>query len=249
MLSWKEETGENQDVEIARRLIECAADRLIAGADNSRYCVIANLGDFFHFDNDDSRTKRSGNSLDVDGRWSKVVRVGVHALRYFIAKALTKHEHVTVINSIGNHDDQTSLMLALILEPYYENEPRVTIETSPSSFHYHRFGNNFLGFHHGHQTPMRELPQLMATDRRKEWGECEYCMWLTGHIHHESKEYKGCLVESFRTLAAKDAWHTAEGYRALRDIQSITFHCRYGEVGRQRVSLKMMRDDNDYILG
>ncbi len=46
----------------------------------------------------------------------------------------------------------------------------------------------------------------MAHDQREAWGLIHHT-----HIHHTRRlEYRGCTVESFRTLAARDArdaWH------------------------------------------
>lgn len=246
MLSWAAETGNDYDTDIASNLIRVAADILTAKTEPSKYAIVANLGDFFHFDNDLKRTSASGHALDGDGRWQKVVRLGVEGLKYWIQKALEKHEHVEVINSIGNHDDQSALMLPLILEPYYSNEPRVTINTSPTFYHYKRFGSNLLGFHHGHKTPANRLPGAMTADcllsADFESEGVEFCHWLTGHIHHESKEYDyGCLVESFRTLCAKDIYAAGSGYRALRDIQAVMYDFDYGECDRSRVSHKLIK--------
>lgn len=241
MLAWGEECGDSYDAKIASRALRMAAEVLTAKSEPTEHAVVANLGDFFHFDDDDKRTKASGAVLDGDGRWSKVVRLGVQGLRHFIECTLAKHRHVHVINSIGNHDDQSSLMLPLILEPYYMSEPRVTIESSPRFYHYYEFGQNLLGFHHGHRIKPSALPELMMADMREAMGRTKFSHWLTGHIHHESKEYRTCLVESFRTLASKDAYHTANGYRALRDIQSITYHKEFGECARNRVSYEMLQ--------
>ena len=82
----------------------------------------------------------------------------------------------------------------------------------------------------------------MAADRAEDWGDTEYRYWYTGHIHSKnSMEFPGCTWESFRTLAAKDAWHSAMGYRSGRDMNSITLHKEYGEVGRNTASIKMIR--------
>jgi hypothetical protein len=39
-------------------------------------------------------------------------------------------------------------------------------------------------------------------------------------------------VETLRTLAAKDAWHTAKGYRSMRDTRLIVHHKDCGEIER-----------------
>jgi hypothetical protein len=244
MLAWSRETREDYDLAIARDAIGIAADVLTSKAPRSRQAIVANLGDFFHFDNNTYQTT-SGNILDADGRWSKVIELGVECLLRFIRLALENHETVKVINSIGNHDGQSALMLPLILKPYFRNEPRVIIEDTPRLHHYHKFGANLLGFHHGHKTQPGRLPMTMVNDCmiNPEFDSegVEFCHWLTGHIHHETKEHEGILVESFRTLAAKDAYHAGNGYRAGRDIQTITYHKTFGEINRDRVSYKYIQ--------
>jgi len=241
MLAWGEECGDSYDLKIASRALRMAAEVLTAKSEQTTTAIVANLGDFFHFDNDDQRTKASGAVLDGDGRWSKVVRLGVQGLKHFVECALAKHKHVHVINSIGNHDDQTALMLPLILEPHYAREPRVTIESAPRFYHYYEFGKNLLGFHHGHKVKPSALPDIMIADMREAVGRTKFSHWLTGHVHHEAKEYRTCLVESFRTLAAKDSYHSSHGYNSLRDIQAVTYHREFGECGRNRVSYAMLQ--------
>lgn len=241
MLSWPEETGEDWNLELAEA-IQCAAmDRLVQLSPACEQATIINLGDWYHFDNLDGVTSRSGHSLDVDGRYAKMARVGVKIMRQCIESALTKHGHVRVINVIGNHDDTGSIMLAICLANVYANEPRVTIETSPSGFQYFRHGKTLVGCHHGHSCKADRLPGVMAADRAKDWGETEHRYWWIGHVHHQSlKDYPGVTVESFRTLAAKDAYASWGGYRAPRDMKCIVLHEQFGEVARHTVNPAMI---------
>lgn len=244
MLSWSAETREDFDTSIASDAISVAASILTDKTPASKQCVIANIGDFFHFDNDNKQTS-SGNILDVDSRWSSVIQLGVECLLYFVKLALEKHETVKIINSIGNHDGQSALMLPFILKPYFANEPRVIIEDAPRLHHYHIFGATCLGFHHGHKTAPSRLHGCMTSDvllnPNIDTSGVEYGHWLTGHIHHESKEFDGILVESFRTLTAKDAYHSGAGYRACRDMQAVTYHREFGECDRARCSFKIVQ--------
>lgn len=243
MFAWKDESGEDFDCKIAERHLTNAVRYLTHNALPTRTCLIANLGDFFHSDNMSNRTSRSGNPLDVDTRWAKVFRIGVNILVKCIQSALEKHETVYVINEIGNHDDHTSYALSVVLESFFHDEPRVVIDTSPSGFHYHRFGEVFIGITHGDKIKYADLGPIMATDKASDWGECKHRYWYVGHVHHDQKkEYHGCLVESFRTLAAKDAWHSAHGYRSGRDMKSITLHKEYGEIERKTVNVEMLDD-------
>ena len=241
MMSWGEETGEDFDLEIAERNLVRAVDQLVGLSPRSETGLIINLGDFFHADNFQARTARSNHPLDVDGRWSKVLRVGIRAMRRCIDQTLKKHKVVHVINEIGNHDDHSSIMLSLCLDNYYEREPRVQINTSPASFHWYRHGKCLLGVTHGDTTKADKLQGIMATDRAQDWGETKFRHWYTGHVHHDTlKEYHGCSVETFRTLAAKDAWHAAQGYRSGRDMKCDVWHKDRGRILRHCVEVEAL---------
>ena len=242
MLSWHEETGEDHDLEIASKDLRKATKYLVERSPSAKTAIILNLGDFYHSDNMDNRTARSGNALDVDGRFDKIMRVGLDLMVEIIVSALEKHENVVVRNMMGNHDDHTSKLLAISLGAFFRDEPRVTIDTSANYFWYYQFGKNLIGSCHGNTAKPDKLPHIMAADKPKEWGDTEYRYWYTGHIHSKnSMEFPGCTWESFRTLAAKDAWHASMGYRSGRDMNSITLHREYGEVGRNTASIKMIR--------
>jgi hypothetical protein len=239
MYAWAEETGADFDCDIAERDLRSAIWRLVGTAQPTYKALIVNLGDFFHADNQAGTTARSGNKLDVDTRKQRVMIIGVRIMTHLIDVALAKHTQITVINEVGNHDDESSYVLSLILSAHYKDEPRVDIDLSPATFHYYRFHKVLIGVTHGYQCKPDKLGQIMATDRAQDWGESEFRYWLVGHIHHTSKkEVPGCVIESFRTLATKDAWHSASGYRSGRDMVRITYHKDYGEVGREIVGIK-----------
>jgi len=83
----------------------------------------------------------------------------------------------------------------------------------------------------------------MATEKTEAWGKSEYRYFYRGHHHHDSlKEYTGCVVEQFRTLAAGDSYGVHHGFMSRRDVKLITMHKDYGEVGRQVCSVEMLRD-------
>ena len=241
MYAWAEEAGADFDLEIAEANLIAATSRLIESCRPCEQALIVNLGDFFHADTKENKTLRSGNVLDVDTRWGKVLRTGIRIMRTCIEKALERHKRVHVINAIGNHDEHTSQMLTIALAMYYEKNPRVTFEEAPTHYHYHQFGNTLIGVTHGDQTKVANLPGIMATDRPKQWGDSKHRYWFTGHVHNQRVfEFPGCLVESFRTLAARDAWHSASGYRSGRDMQAITFHKEFGEVERHRMDISVL---------
>lgn len=241
---WAEEVGEDFDLKIARRDLCAAIDYLVRQAPRTKRCVIVNLGDFFHADNYEGITTKSGNILDVDSRLPKMIRVGVAALRQGIESALEHHETVEVVNAIGNHDDSLSPALSIMLANIYENEPRIVIHDQPTRRHYLQHGSVLIGITHGHQTKDRELPGIMAAERPEQWGQTKYRYWYRGHHHHDERmEYNGCQVEQFRTLAPGDAYAVNHGYLAGRDMKCIIHHAAYGEIARNTCSIDMLRDD------
>jgi len=242
MYAWAEETGEDFDLNIARDDLLSAAHNLLSVAPTASKCLIINLGDFFHSDNMSNTTSRSGHSLDVDSRWSKVLKLGCMVMVDMIIMALKRYPEVEVINAIGNHDDHSSVMLAAFLDAYFSNEPRVTIQPTVSKFHYFHFGKCLIGVTHGDTVKHADLGELMAADRPEDWGATEHRYWYVGHIHHSRKmELRGCTIESFRTLAAKDAWHSAKGYRSGRDMNAVVLHRDFGEIARYRCDIRMAR--------
>lgn len=241
LFAWADECGDNFDLHIAESNLVSAVDKLVGLSPKCGHALIINLGDFFHTDNATNRTLASGHALDVDTRWAKVLSVGIRTMRRCIDRALEKHTSVRVINEIGNHDSHSSVMLSLCLANYYENNPRVDIDTSPCPFHWFRFGKCLIGVTHGDRTKAADLPGIMASDRAPDWGETKHRRMYCGHVHHESvKEFPGCTVETFRTLAAKDAWHNREGYRSGRDMRCDIWHQEHGLITRNIVGVDML---------
>lgn len=242
MLAWAKETGQDFDLRIAERDLLRAVDLLVDRAPCSNVGILANVGDFFHAEGDDQRTPTGGNKLDVDTRWAKISDVGLSIMRHLVGRMLKKHAFVIVVNVPGNHDPKMARMLNMWLAAVYEREPRVQVTDNRNPYIYITHGKVLLGFAHGDGAKREQLPSIMAADQPAEWGASEYRLWITGHIHHETcKEFPGCIVESFRTLAGRDYWHSWKGYRSGQSLSCITLHKEYGEITRSKVDIKLVR--------
>jgi hypothetical protein len=240
MYAWWQDAGADFDLDIAERLTCGAVDRLVSAAPEGSTGLLLNLGDMFHADNQRNVTN-SGHQLDVDGRWAKVQQVGLRAKIHCIRRMLEKHQKVIVRINKGNHDGHSSYALALMLSCFFHNEPRVQVDLSPSLCWYFRFGKVLLGSTHGDTIKGRDMGAVMAADMPQDWGLSTHRYWYVGHVHHKDvKEYPGCIVEYLRTLAARDAWHQGQGYRAGRDMCLIVHHREHGEVERHRVDVGML---------
>lgn len=242
-LSWAEETGgDSYDLKIGEQLLRDGSTHLIRATPACLQSLIVFLGDFLHYDSFDSVTPTSRNQLDAEGRFPKMVRVALRAMRHMITAALEHHEKVNVIVEIGNHDLASSIWLMECLANVYENDPRVAVDTSPMHYHYFEFGRTMIGTHHGHGTKMEKLPGIMAHDRAEAWGRTQHRYWLTGHIHTRvAVELPGCSVESFNILAPPDAWAAQKGYRSARNMKALVYDRAHGEVERHVVNPDMLK--------
>jgi len=237
MLAWSEETGgESYDLSRSEQLLADASQRLIEVCPPSEQCLIAWLGDFLHYDSYAAVTPMHKNLLDADGRFPKMVRTAVRMVRHMIAAALARHQNVRVIFEKGNHDPATAAFMTVLLACLYENEPRVSVDSSPQHFHYFEWGRVLIGTHHGDKAKPQQLPAIMATDQPEAWGRTSYRLWLTGHVHHEAiKEFPGCHVETLGVLPPADAYAASNGYRSRQSMKAIVFHRKHGEVERHTV--------------
>lgn len=240
MFSWAKETGADYDLKIAAGLLKSSMNSLVARSANSKEAVVLDLGDYFHSDNSRNQTARSGNPLDVDTRYAKVVQLGFELVIQCIELALQKHDFVEYRKTPGNHDEETSLMLAVAVAAHFRANDRVTVDTSPSRFYMRQHGACMITATHGDMLKMGDMAGFVAANWPEAWGKTRYRYGYTGHVHNEKSlavnTLRGLRAESFNTLAAKDAWHAGEGYQSPRNMVSITLHKDRGEVDRFTVA-------------
>lgn len=240
-LAWGAQCGDNFNLRIAEDNLKSAFDHIILLSPPTPTCTILNVGDYVHTDTNKNRTAHSGNILDVDTRWERILRVALRCLLYAVHKALEHHQSVRVVNNPGNHDEHTSLMLTLLLEAYFRNEPRVEVMTTPNAFKSWEFGACMFTTSHGDRIKPGDIPLLMATDFPEMWGRTTHRYHHGGHVHHiKVHEMNGMIVETHRTLAAKDEWHHRSGYRAGRSMDAIVYHREHGEDHRNRVDVRRL---------
>lgn len=240
-LAWHKEGGADWDLEIAEETLLGCFQHMIASSPNSELGIVNQLGDFLHWDGLEAVTPTSRHLLDADGRFEKVVQVAIRVLRRIVDMALAKHTRVHVVMAEGNHDIASSVWLRIMFSALYENEPRVTVETSPLPYYHLEWGKTLLAFHHGHLKKNDQLPLLIATQFAEAWGRTSKRYCHTGHRHHlEEKEHSGMIVFQHPTLAAKDAYAARGGWHALRSATAVTYHKAFGEVSRSTASPDML---------
>ena len=238
LLAWKPESGDSYDLKIGEKLLLSKMDELVERTPPSKVAILTNLGDFFHSNNDKNETVK-GTAVDVDGRFGKVLMVGVKLVIACIDRLLEKHQKVIVAWLYGNHDENAAMGILVALVLKFENNPRVEIRFNPSKFFAHQHGKTMLFATHGDTVTPKDAVEFVASQYPEMWGDTRKRYAKFGHVHHSAKGgTAGRLVwESFETLAAKDAWHAAHGYQSDRSMTAITYHNATGEWSRNRVSV------------
>jgi predicted phosphodiesterase len=241
MLAWGDESGDDWDMKIAEDLFSRWFDAAFQKAPDSGTGVINLLGDFAHFDSLVAVTPASGNVLDADTRYQKLVRYMIRMVRRVVDMALVKHKNVRLLIVQGNHDESGMIWLAEMFSTLYDNEPRVLVDTSPDVYKMVQHGKTTLFFHHGHKARFDAIEPVMIAKFRKAFGESVYSYAHVGHLHHQKiVESRNMIVEQHRTLAAKDAYASRGGWMSGRSANVITYSAEYGEVARLTISPEML---------
>ena len=233
-LAWHEETGsDDYDLAIAERLIEDWFAAAIVQAPAAKTAILAQMGDLLHWDGFDSVTPTSRHVLDGDSRFPKMVRAAIRVLRRVIRSMLGKHEHVHVIMADANHDPASGVWLREMFAAFYEDEPRVTVDQSSSTYYAYRHGNVSLFVHHGHRRKISDVDSVFAGRFREMYGSTRYSYAHLGHLHSDELKSTNLMkVERHETLAAPDAYAANGGWLSGRSAKVITYHRDHGEVGR-----------------
>lgn len=240
-LSWAEETGEDWDLDIAEDLIVKWFAHAIKVAPDSKVGLFADIGDAMHYDGLEALTPTSGNVLDADSRFQRVVRVVIRATRRIISLLLQKHEQVHVIQAEGNHNIASSVWMREFLANLYADEPRVTVDRTVDPYYHYEHGDTLLLFHHGHLRKMANVCEAFVGKYREAFGRTKFTYAHMGHFHSDKVIENNLMrIEQHRTLAAADAYSTRLGYSSGRDAKAITYSKQFGEVARLTISPDMV---------
>jgi hypothetical protein len=244
MLAWHQEGGSDWNISIAERTIIAALQQMIEQSPKAHTAVINIQGDFLHTDGKTPVTPASKHVLDADSRFPKIRKSAIRVIRSLVTMSLLRHQEVHLIIAEGNHDEEASGWLADLFSVHYEEEPRVTVSDSVLPFYVFEWGTTMLGVHHGHKVRNESLPLLFAAQFPQEWGRTTRREIHCGHRHHrDEKEYNGVTVVQHPTLAARDAYAARGGWIADRAAWAITYHKKYGAVGRVMITTEMLEAD------
>jgi hypothetical protein len=241
MLAWHEETGADWDTRIAEDMLVNWFAASMDSAPQADVAVLAELGDGCHYDSFDSITPTNRHLLDSDTRFPHMVRVMIRAFRRVVQMLLQKYPRVHIIMAEGNHDPASSVWMREWFAALYENEPRVTVDTSPDPFYAYEWGDTSLFWHHGHLVKQQGLDQVFASKFRELFGCTKYSYGHSGHLHHKHiRESRLMTLIQHPTLAAKDSHASRHGYESERGAAVDTYHKKHGKIGEVTLKPEMV---------
>lgn len=249
MLAHESQVGHNFNLEVAERELKYAMANLIARSSPAERCVINDLGDGVHFDNNAAITAKSGHHLDASAPLADVAKCYVECMTFIIETALTRHKHVDVIINQGDHSRVLDLVNAANFKKLYSKNPRVTILDNSSVFIGYRMGNTFVMTHHSDTCKPAKLADVMQSDFAQDWGESFYRYIDIGHVHHgqQLKERAGVTVESWNQLAPRDKYANDGGWRSRQFLSCVERSKTYGEQCRFRITAEEVKDRIDKL--
>lgn len=246
MLAWREETGADYDLRIAEQLLLDWFAAAIKNSPDAHTAIFAQIGDLMHHDAHESVTPAHRHVLDADSRLQKVIRIVIRTIRRIIGMLLAKHQHVHIVMASGNHDPASSAWLREMLAAMYDDEPRVTVDNSPSLYYAFEWGGTALFYHHGHKRGIANVDATLAGMFREMFGRSKHAYAHIGHLHSDEGRKSALMyIERHETLAAPDAYAAGGGWLSGRSAKVITYSKTGGEVFRSTLRPEMVRAAND----
>lgn len=239
-ISWDYEVGHTYDIKTACSLFENAIDYFINVCNMYPVdkIVLPVGNDFFNSDRShpfNSTTK--GTPQEEDARWQNTFKVG----RELLVKSITKLASIAEVDVImvpGNHDLERNFYLGDSLEGWFHNNQNVNVDNRPSSRKYYNYGNVLIGYTHGDQEKIQNLPLIMAQEVPDLWSKSLYREFHIGHMHQKKQtvvkpleEQTGVIIRSMSSLSGTDSWHHTKGYvKNQRNAEAIVWNKELGQM-------------------
>lgn len=218
-MSWREETGEDYDIHIARqRFIHCMLD-IIDRCKNRTFkkIVFITLGDVLHIDNN-VQTTTKGTFQQADGRIAKIAIACADILIDAISM-LSDIAPVEVIYTEGNHDSVSGFMLLLACSKAFLNNEYVKFDIKPNPRKSRLFGNALVGWVHGDMNK-KYIGTWILDEAKEEYGKSKFVEVHVGHLHTENTKelamteevVSGVMIRHLPNIASASYWEHKEGY-------------------------------------
>jgi hypothetical protein len=243
--TWNKETGHDYDIDIAEAdTIKCVDEHIQrALLFNVQKFLFIVGNDFFNVDGK-ANTTASGTPQQEDTRWKKTFTKG----RQLIIKLIDKLRIIAPVDVLivpGNHDLERAYYLGDALECWYHAVKEVNINNSPCNRKYYSYGKCLIGFTHGKDEKLDDLPTVMAIEEPQLYANAKFREWHLGDKHHRKTintisidEKKGVTTRLLRSISPADSWHFDKGYiGSLRAMDGFLWHKEKGLIAQFSANL------------
>lgn len=192
--------------------------------------VIFPIGsDYFNVDNKHHTTTNFTQQFNVVN-WKEMYTSGLHALIQIISN-MSQYMKVTLVCTPGNHDEVLSYTLAETIRLFFETNSNVNLINTDEYRRYLKRGINLLGFTHGKDEKIQNLPNIMAYEAKELWGQCKYMDFFHGHHHTDiMKDIYGVRVIGLPSLALPNEWAKQKGYMSNNGAKAFIYSYINGPV-------------------
>lgn len=232
-LAWAEESGDDYDIKIAEQMALEHTQSIINQTLHYKFDkIIYPIGNDYFNVNSKLNTTINNTPQQEDTRSQKTFVKG-RMLAVKLIEMLSQLAPVDVIIVPGNHDEERTFYLGDSLYCWFHQNPNVTVDNRATKRKYKLYGKNLIGFTHGCNEKINELPLLMSLEQPDLWAQSQYREWQTGDKHHKKEiktsmkehEQKGVMVRILRSLSGNDAWHFDKGFiGGSRKIEAFVRH-------------------------
>lgn len=239
-LAWAESTGYDcsleKTCEYYRKSILDILD-LAKGFDIGQ--ILFPIGnDFFNADDNKGRTT-AGTQQEISAIWQRAYRAGQDLLVESI-ELLRQVAPVDVLVVTGNHDRQRMFYVGEALRLGYSKTDDVEVDNSAALRKYYTYGETLIGFTHGGNEAIANLPVIMLQEAREQSGRTRFHEWHLGHYHHRKEikyvavdEKTGIVIRTLSGLTASDEWLYRKGFvGARRGAHGFVFHKEHGLISQ-----------------
>lgn len=237
-LSWRQEAGEDYDIKIAENRVKTAVLSLLSevNLDTVERILLPLGNDLINVDSSNNTTF-AGTPQSTDVRYPKIIQ----SVRRILVQLITDLSLIAPVDVLivpGNHDTISSFMMGEILDAFFYNNPRVTVNNGPKLRKYYRYGLNSFQFTHGNEEKHESLGLIFASEEQDLWAATKFRFAQLGHYHKNKKinyvsvdEHQGFQVQTLPSLSGSDAWHYKKGYKSLHQAKAFLFDKETGPAG------------------
>ena len=221
------ETGEEYNCEIAEKLFFDVIEDIVSRTQQYSFekIVFTIGGDQANSDGLTFTTTKGTPQESAVGYFDMMEKL--YAMTIMAIDILAEVAPVEVVLIPSNHDMTVGNSLAHYCDAWFRSDNRVTVDTSPFTRKYMKYGSTLFCF--AHDGDMKKLPRLVADEARQYWSDVNMTEVFLQHLHHETvlEEYN-MRISRLPTISARSSWAVGKGYNARRQCKSYIFDKNYG---------------------